>query len=62
MLVTFWRVAVALAAVAVVVIVVHSALRTIVVPRGRPDRLTRLVFRVLDACLAGQACVLCGPA
>jgi hypothetical protein len=48
MLVTLGRVVVALAAVAVAVVAVRSALRTIVVPRGIPDRLTRLVFRVID--------------
>jgi hypothetical protein len=48
MLLTLGRVAVALAAVAVALLAVRSALRTIVVPRGIPDRLTRLVFRVID--------------
>jgi hypothetical protein len=49
MLLTFGRVVVALAAVAVAVVALRSALRTIVVPRGVPDRLTRFVFRVIDA-------------
>jgi hypothetical protein len=49
MLLTLSRVVVALAAVAVAVVALRSALRTIVVPRGIPDRLTRLVFRVIDA-------------
>jgi hypothetical protein len=49
MLLTLGRVAVALAATAVAVVAVRSALRTIVMPRGVPDRLTRIVFRVLDA-------------
>jgi hypothetical protein len=46
---------VALAAVAVAVLAVRSALRTIVVPRGIPDRFTRVVFRILDAPTAWQA-------
>jgi hypothetical protein len=49
MLLTLGRVAVALAATAVALLTVRSALRTIVVPRGIPDRLTRVCFRVLDA-------------
>lgn len=49
MLLTLGRVVVALAAVAVAVTALRSALRTIVVPRGIPDRLTRLVFRIIDA-------------
>jgi len=49
MLLTLGRIAVAVAAVALAVVAVRSALRTIVVPRGIPDRLTRIVFRVLDA-------------
>jgi hypothetical protein len=55
MLLTFWRVAVALAATAVAVLALRSALRTIVVPRGIPDRFTRVVFRVLDAPTAWRA-------
>jgi hypothetical protein len=46
MLLTLGRVVVA---VAVALVAVRSALRTIVVPRGIPDRLTRVVFRALDA-------------
>ncbi len=49
MLLTLGRVAVALAATAVALLTVRSALRTIVVPRGIPDRLTRVCVRVLDA-------------
>jgi hypothetical protein len=49
MLLTVARIVVALVAVAVAVQIVRSAVRTIVVPRGIPDRLTRVVFRVLDA-------------
>jgi hypothetical protein len=55
MLLTWARVVVALAAVAVAVLAVRSALRTIVMPRGIPDRLTRIVFRVLDAMTAWRA-------
>jgi hypothetical protein len=55
MLLTLGRVAVALAATAVAVLAVRSALRTIVVPRGVPDRFTRIVFRVLDAPIAWHA-------
>jgi hypothetical protein len=55
MLLTLGRVAAALAATAVAVLAVRSALRTIVVPRGIPDRLTRVVFRVLDAPTAWRA-------
>jgi len=55
MLLTLWRVAAALAATAVAVLTLRSALRTIVVPRGIPDRLTRVVFRVLDAPIAWGA-------
>jgi hypothetical protein len=55
MLLTLGRVILALAAVAVAVAAVRSALRTIVVPRGVPDRLTRLVFRVIDAPTAWRA-------
>ncbi len=49
MLLTFARVVVALAAVAVAILAVQSAVRSIVVPRGIPDRLARAVFRILDA-------------
>jgi hypothetical protein len=55
MLLTLARVVVALAALAVALGAVRSALRTIVVPRGIPDRLTRLVFRVVDAPVAWRA-------
>ncbi len=55
MLLTFARVVVALAAVAVAVLAVQSAVRTIVVPRGVPDRLARAVFRMLDAPTAWRA-------
>jgi hypothetical protein len=55
MLLTFGRVVVALAAAAVAVLAVQSAVRTIVVPRGVPDRLSRAVFRVLDAPTAWRA-------
>ena len=55
MLLTFARVVVALAAAAVAVLAVQSAVRTIVVPRGIPDRLARAVFRVLDAPTAWRA-------
>jgi hypothetical protein len=55
MLLTLWRVAAALAATAVAALTLRSALRTIVVPRGIPDRLTRVVFRVLDAPIAWRA-------
>ncbi len=55
MLLTLGRVAVALAATAVALVAVRSALRTIVVPRGIPDRLTRVVFRVVDAPIAWRA-------
>jgi len=55
MLLTLGRVAVALAATVVAVLALRSALRTIVVPRGIPDRFTRVVFRVLDAPTAWQA-------
>jgi hypothetical protein len=55
MLLTFGRVVVALAAAAVAVLAVQSAVRTIVVPRGVPDRLARVVFRVLDAPTAWRA-------
>jgi hypothetical protein len=56
------RVVVALAAVAVAVLALRSALRTIVVPRGIPDRLTRVVFRVLDALTAWRARRASSPA
>jgi hypothetical protein len=49
MLLTLARVVVGLAAAAVALLVVRSALRTIVVPRGVVDRHTRVVFRSLDA-------------
>jgi len=55
MLLTFGRVAVALVAVTVAVVALLSALRTIVVPRGIPDRLSRVVFRLLDAPTAWRA-------
>lgn len=55
MLLTLARIAVALAATAVALAAVRSALRTIVVPRGIPDRLSRLVFRVVDAPVAWRA-------
>jgi hypothetical protein len=55
MLLTVGRVVVALAAVAVAVLAVQSAVHTIVVPRGVPDRLTRAVFRVQDAPTAWRA-------
>ena len=55
MLLTLGRVVVAVAAVAVAVLAVRSAVRAIVVPRGIPDRLTRVVFRVLDAPTAWRA-------
>jgi hypothetical protein len=54
-LLTLGRVVVALAATAVAVLSVRSALRTIVVSRGIPDRLARVVFRVLDAPTAWHA-------
>jgi len=49
MLLTLARVIVGLVAAAVALIVLRSALRTIVIPRGVPDRLSRVIFRVLDA-------------
>ncbi|HTU76458.1 MAG TPA: hypothetical protein VMG38_23310 [Trebonia sp.] len=58
MLVTLGRVVVGLVSAAVALAAVRSALRTIVVPRGVPDRLTRVVFLVLDvptAWWAGRA-------
>jgi hypothetical protein len=55
MLLTFGRIVVALAAAAVAVLAVQSAVRTIVVPRGVPDRLSRAVFRVLDVPIAWRA-------
>jgi hypothetical protein len=55
MLLTFGRVVVALAAAAVAALAVQSAVRTIVVPRGVPDRLSRAVFRVLDVPTAWRA-------
>jgi hypothetical protein len=55
MLLTLGRVAVALAATAVVVLVLRSALRTIVMPRGVVDRHTRAVFRALDAFTSRRA-------
>jgi hypothetical protein len=55
MLLTLARAAVALAAVTVAVGSVRSALRTTVVPRGIPDRLARVVFRLLDAPTAWRA-------
>jgi hypothetical protein len=61
MLLTLGRVAVALAAAAVAVLAVRSALRTIVVPRGIPDRFARFVFRVLDAPTAWQAARASSP-
>jgi hypothetical protein len=54
-LLTSGRVAVGLAAAALAVLAVRSAVRTIVVPRGVPDRLTRTVFRVLDTPTAWRA-------
>jgi hypothetical protein len=55
MLLVLGRVAVALAAIAFAVVAVRSALRAIVVPRGIPDRLTRLAFRAVDAPTAWRA-------
>jgi hypothetical protein len=55
MLLTLGRVVVALASTVVAVLAVRSALRTIVMPRGVPDRFTRVVFRILDAPTAWQA-------
>jgi hypothetical protein len=55
MLLTLGRIVVGVAATALAVAAVRSALRSIVVPRGVPDRLTRLVFRVLDAPTAWRA-------
>ena len=49
MLAVCLRVTVGVAAATVAVITVRSALRTMVVPRGVPDRLTRVVFRVMDS-------------
>lgn len=49
MLLTLARVLVALAAIALVVLPLRSAVRSIVMPRGVPDRVTRVVFRMLDA-------------
>jgi hypothetical protein len=61
MLLTLGRVAVALAAVAVAVLAVRSAVRAIVVPRGIPDRLTRIVFRSVDAPTAWRAARASSP-
>jgi hypothetical protein len=63
MLLTFARVVVALAAVAVAVLAVQSAVRTIVVPRGVPDRLARAVFPGPGYThrVARRACVLLWP-
>lgn len=55
MLLTLARVVVGLVAAAVAVLAVRSAVRAIVVPRGIPDRLTRIVFRLLDAPTAWRA-------
>ncbi len=55
MLLTLARVVVALAAAAAAALAVRSAVRTIVVPRGVPDRLSRAVFRALDAPTAWRA-------
>jgi hypothetical protein len=55
MLLTLGRVVVALAAVTVAVVAVRSEIRAVVVPRGIPDRVTRVVFRVLDAPTAWRA-------
>jgi hypothetical protein len=55
MLLTLARVVVALAAVGLALAAVRSALRTIVVPRGIPDRLTRILYRVVDAETARRA-------
>jgi hypothetical protein len=52
---TFARIVVGLAATALAVAAVRSALRSIVVPRGVPDRVTRVVFRVLDVPTAWRA-------
>ncbi len=55
MLLTLGRIVVGLAAAVLAVAAVRSALRSIVVPRGVPDRVTRLVFRLLDAPTAWRA-------
>lgn len=55
MLLTLGRVVVALAATALAVAAVTSAIRTVVVPRGVPDRFARVVFRVLDMPTAWRA-------
>ncbi|HXW88056.1 MAG TPA: hypothetical protein VEJ42_07335 [Streptosporangiaceae bacterium] len=55
MLLTLGRVVVALAAAVLAVVAVQSAIRTVVVPRGVPDRFARVVFRVLDAPTAWRA-------
>jgi hypothetical protein len=52
---TFARIVVALAATALAVAAVRSALRSIVVPRGVPDRVTRVVFLILDVPTAWRA-------
>jgi hypothetical protein len=61
MLLTLARVVVGLAAVAVALEALRSALRTIVVPRGVPDRLTRIVFRVVDTPVAWRAARASSP-
>ncbi len=55
MLVTLARILVGLASAALAAAAVRSALRSIVVPRGVPDRLTRFVFRAVDAPTAWRA-------
>jgi len=55
MLLTLGRIAVGLAATALLATGLRSALRTIVLPRGVPDRLTRVVFRMLDVPTAWRA-------
>jgi len=55
MLLTLARVVVGLVAVAVAVTALRSALRTIVIPRGIPDRLTRIIFRAIDTPTAWRA-------
>jgi hypothetical protein len=55
MLLELARVVVAVVAAATAVLAVRSAVRAIVVPRGIPDRLTRIVFRIVDAPTAWRA-------
>jgi len=55
MLLTLARVVVGLVATALAVGTLRSALRTIVIPRGIPDRLSRVLFLALDAVTAWRA-------